>query len=167
MNVVYNYSIQYNHKETRKRRNWNYWPPWSSLRTCANQNISLWVIYWCRLKDPKISFGHIWLFDGEQRRLCENVFLVFGIVAHLQFLRNISRSWLSTPAADPLHKFPPLKYLQILHHRQRKLFQDTFVSVPLWGLLIHKANAPPPPHPRCSLSWNSRNLSKHVRADCS
>ena len=75
-NVVYIYSVQYNHKGTRKRRNWNYWPPWSSLRTCANQNISLWVIYqaltyWCRLKDPNISFGYIWLFDREQRRLYE------------------------------------------------------------------------------------------------
>ena len=133
MNVVYFYSVQYNHKRTRERRNWNYWPPWSSLRTCANQNISLWVIYqaltyWCRLKDPNISFGYIWLFDREQRRLYENVLQVFGIVAHLQFLRNISRSWLSTPAADPLHKFPPLKYLQILHHSRKLLLSKKTLS---------------------------------------
>ena len=82
--------------------------------------------------DSKIPIYHLAIYGcltgSRTGRLYENVLQVFGIVAHLQFLRNISRSWLSTPAADPLHKFPPLKYLQILHHSQKLLLSKKTLS---------------------------------------
>ena len=37
-----------------------------------------------------------------------------------------------------------------------------------FGMLIHKANSPPPsPHPWCILSWTSHNLSNQFLFDCS
>ena len=94
------------------------------------------------------------------------VLQVFGIVAHLQFLRNISRSWLSTPAADPLHKFPPLKYLQILHHSQKLLLSKKtlagHLSPFLYGDCWYIKKMGPPPSMQFELATSPNTLGQTV-----